>query len=376
MAFAPPIARDGFHYNGDLYVEVGNLNRHKRASIPEITSILRPDLKKPKNAAASSPPKDQVGHWYEAQLIHYGLPPSKDKARAKMRLLEALNSSKLVVPAWIDKLEGDLKKEYAAADRKAKAQYKASMTAAGQSNAAVNTKKRKQPEATTTTNSINVNINFGPHGTPQFPMMPYTAAAEFDGAHTDEAPKKKAKKSAVTASTNAGGGKPKAGQDPAPEPPRKKQTAKKSSTLPAQSSKAVKQRFDDEDIAAQTALAEMLSPKKKAPASKPSPAAKPTANTKPTPKAKKEPVIKNEQAPTKNYPTAKATSSAVKKEPLIKKDPDTKPSSSPPKKLGLINGYYTITCPTISQEWPSFATDLSLILCLDTPGIWGSYDFG
>ena len=93
MAFAPPVSRGYFYYHDGLYVDVGNLNRHKRASVEEIRTILRPDLIKSKNAALG-PPKDQVGHWYEAQLIHYGLPPSKDKARAKMRLLEALNSSK------------------------------------------------------------------------------------------------------------------------------------------------------------------------------------------------------------------------------------------------------------------------------------------
>lgn len=168
MSFAAPVGRDGFHYNGDLYVETGNHNRHKRATIPEITAILRPDLKKPKSVATASPPKDPVGHWYEAQLIHYGLPLSKDKARAKMRLLEALNESKLVVPAGIVKLEADLKKEYMAADRKAKAQYKASLATGGKGEEAMNTKKRKQPEAT---NSVNVNINFGPYGPAAFPMM-------------------------------------------------------------------------------------------------------------------------------------------------------------------------------------------------------------
>ena len=84
MAFAAPIVRNNFHYNGDLYVDVGNLNRHKCASVAEITEVLRPDLKKkPKGGL---PPKDPVGHWYEAQLVHYGLPPSKDKARAKLKL--------------------------------------------------------------------------------------------------------------------------------------------------------------------------------------------------------------------------------------------------------------------------------------------------
>ncbi|KAL8781683.1 MAG: hypothetical protein Q9213_005900 [Squamulea squamosa] len=138
MSFAPSIARDGFYYNGDLYIEVGNLNRHKRASISEITAILRPNLKQSKAASTTLQPKDPVGHWYEAQLIHYGLPPSKDKARAKMRLLEALNTSELNIPAHISQLEERLKKEYAP------------VTAS---------KKRKQPEPS---NTFKVNINFGP----------------------------------------------------------------------------------------------------------------------------------------------------------------------------------------------------------------------
>ena len=151
MSVASPISRDGFFYNGDLYVEVGNLNRHKRASIPEITAILRPDLKKAK--ATSQPSKDPVGHWYEAQLIHYGLPPSKDKARAKMRLLEALNNSNLVVPAGIARLEQSLRKEFSAAERKAKALHKAQT--AKEAKEAPATKKRKQSNAA----SINVTIN-------------------------------------------------------------------------------------------------------------------------------------------------------------------------------------------------------------------------
>ena len=61
MTLAPPVSRGNLHYNGNLYVEVGNFNRHERASVEEITAILRPDLKKPKKATIE-PPKDQVGH--------------------------------------------------------------------------------------------------------------------------------------------------------------------------------------------------------------------------------------------------------------------------------------------------------------------------
>ena len=157
MAFTPPVSRENFYYNGDLYVEVGALNRHKRATVGEITTLLRPDVKK-SNKALANLPKDQVGHWYEAQLIHYGLPPSKDKARAKMRLLEAVNQSNLIVPPRITEMETQMKKEYAAAERKAKAQYKASQAVASKSEPSAQGKKRKQTEVSGNLNNININL--------------------------------------------------------------------------------------------------------------------------------------------------------------------------------------------------------------------------
>lgn len=145
MAFAAPVVRDQFLYTGgDLFVDVGNLNRHKRASVAELTTLLRPDLKKSKGGGEQS--KDQVAHWYEAQCLHYGLPPSKDKARAKLRLLEALNTSKLEVPARLASLESEMKKEFVAAERKARAHHKASLQGPGANEAPPASKKRKASE--------------------------------------------------------------------------------------------------------------------------------------------------------------------------------------------------------------------------------------
>ncbi|KAL0263391.1 hypothetical protein SLS55_002371 [Diplodia seriata] len=112
--FAPPIERAGFVYHGQLFADAGNLNRHPRASKDELNELLRPEK-------AAKKPKDQVGHWYVAQLKHYGLPHTKDKNAAKIRLLDALNTNKLKVPADVKNLETTLKKEYDAANRKAKA---------------------------------------------------------------------------------------------------------------------------------------------------------------------------------------------------------------------------------------------------------------
>ena len=385
MSFAPPVGRDGFYFNGELYVETGNLNRHKRASIPEITAILRPDLKKSKSVPATSP-KDPVGHWYEAQLIHYGLPPSKDKARAKMRLLEALNGSKLVVPATITRLEADLKKEYAAADRKAKAQYKAGLNATDDGGSSANSKKRKQPDPT---NSVNVNINFGAYG-PQFGAGAYNMNSTPGNSQGDEAPKKKAKKATSTDATPAKTSNTKATPDPATKTPRPKQTARRSLGPPGQKSTSQVRRLDDEDIAMQFAMADRVLPEKptkKAPA-------KNIAVPQVPPKTKTETSVKQESSrtkpakptpTTKKEPTVKKETAAVKKEPKVKKEtsiknepyPKHEPQSSPHKpKLGLINGYYDIQCDTVEQEWPDFAQDLSLALTLDSPGLWGAYDFG
>ncbi|KAK4995610.1 hypothetical protein LTR66_004613 [Elasticomyces elasticus] len=123
-----PVTRGDFVYRNIFFVDVGNQNLHPRASVAELTALLRPDL----GSASSSAAKDQVGHWYEAQLVHYGLPRSKVKNTAKMRLLQALNEGKLGVPAELVRQEAQMKKEYLAAKRKDKTLAKG--------------KKRKQPD--------------------------------------------------------------------------------------------------------------------------------------------------------------------------------------------------------------------------------------
>ena len=55
-------------------------------------------------------------------MIHYGLPVTKDKNGAKVRLLTAMNQFKLEIPAWILKMEGEMKKEWDSENRKAKRQ--------------------------------------------------------------------------------------------------------------------------------------------------------------------------------------------------------------------------------------------------------------
>lgn len=362
MSFAPPISRDGFHYNGDLYVEVGNLNRHKRASIAEISALLRPDLTKSKGK--STPSKDEVGHWYTAQLIHYGLPPSQDKARAKVRLLEALNASKLLVPPEIKKLEDSLQKEYQAAERKAKAAYKKANTLSTEGNS----KKRKQPEPSSTTVNVTLNLGGIPFGSfTQYqdssiplPKKAKTASKKVKTEAVLPSPAPKTKQTARKSTGALAAAAWPAFNEPSASPaPRPKQTARKSTSTPAPKQTA------------QTARSAPAHPLvKKDPAIKRDPA------------VKREPGIKSEpRAPIKKALPAKREL-GIKPEPIAstKKAPAVK-SETPIKftpKLGLINGYYGISCPYLASEFSDEHDPASfhLILALETPRIWGAYDFG
>lgn len=363
MSFAPPISRDGFHYNGDLYVEVGNLNRHKRASIAEINALLRPDLTKSKGK--STPSKDEVGHWYTAQLIHYGLPPSQDKARAKVRLLEALNASKLLVPPEIKKLEDSLQKEYQAAERKAKAAYKKANTPSTEGNS----KKRKQPEPPSTTVNVTLNLGGIPFGsftqnhdssTP-LPKKAKTTTKKLKTEAVLPSPAPKTKQTARKSTGAEAAAAWPAFDEPSASPtPRPKQTARKSTSTSAPKQTAQTAR------SARSAPAQP--PVKKDPAIKRDPA------------VKREPGIKSEpRAPIKKALPVKRElgikpepGTPMKKAPAMKSEPSTK--SAP--KLGLINGYYEISCPYLASEFSDDPSSFHLILALDTPRVWGAYDFG
>jgi hypothetical protein len=60
MAYAEPVAKDGFHFAGDsLFVEASNKSQHRRATQPELRAILRP------SDASDLSIKDPTSHWWE-----------------------------------------------------------------------------------------------------------------------------------------------------------------------------------------------------------------------------------------------------------------------------------------------------------------------
>ena len=395
MSFAAPVSKEGFWYNGDLYVEVGGLNRHKRAPVAEITAILRPDLKISK-AATVQPSKDPVGHWYEAQLMHYGLPPSKDKARAKMRLLEAVNSSNLVVPLGISRLEESLRKEFNAAEKKAKAQYK--LQSGGERKDAANPRKRKQPDSAP---NVNVTVNFNGMDTMHFGEIPSPSVTHAPNPTEQQlhSPSKKAKATPkkdckireatikTKAPQTASNKKALAAKDPI--------TKKPSSTTEAVTAKPGKTGAQKEPTVKKQPAAKKEPPTKKEPTVQKESMAKKEPTVKKESMAKKEPTVKKESM-AKKEPTVKKESMAektltVKEKPAMKKETTTEkqravkaenlhsyPSASNVGSLGLINGLYNIECPTMREQFSdNFDPDsLSLILTLDGPRIWGAYDFG
>jgi hypothetical protein len=122
--FAPPTRCGDFLYSSVLYADAGNANHHPRASVADLAGLLRPEppslYSKGRKPETSSPAKDSPWHFYSAQLIHYGLPFTKDKNGAKVRLLNAINQFKLEIPSWVLKVEGELKKMWEAENRKMK----------------------------------------------------------------------------------------------------------------------------------------------------------------------------------------------------------------------------------------------------------------
>ncbi|KXX81981.1 Actin-interacting protein 1 [Madurella mycetomatis] len=144
-----PATRDAWSYagHGDFYVEASG-NRHRRATIPELKAVYK----------GSDGSRDPPGHWYEAQLIHYGLQPSKTKGTAKMRLFDALNKGSLSVPAHILKVEGDLKKDWNKREREAKQATKSAPAVATSSKGS---RKRKADDAQINASYETVDITLG-----------------------------------------------------------------------------------------------------------------------------------------------------------------------------------------------------------------------
>ena len=312
MSLTAPVSQDNFHFsNGDLFVEASGANRHRRATVSELRDLFHP----PQNS--SVPVRDPPAHWYEAQLTHYGLPSSKVKGTAVKRLLDAVNSGRLAVPQAIVNVEKSLKKQWDANEKRAKKEAtQGSNTHGAKSQGTKRKAEEIQGRPSVSVNEVNFNFNLNVGGI-------------------------------VTRSPNTG--KVKTGT----KTPRREEQglSRKARALPASKREQIP-HGGPRTTARSKARKE--------------PKAKAEPKMKPEPKAKSEPRIKKERL-------APSTPRKTKAEPSIR-DNGAPPSPSPSTiSLGLINGFYTVTCPYVTGQWG--CQDLNIIVCFDTQHVWCAYDF-
>ncbi|KAM7199367.1 hypothetical protein V8F20_005762 [Naviculisporaceae sp. PSN 640] len=234
MSSAIPLAsRDGWSYgSGDFYVEASGHNRHRRATLPELKAHFDTNSDKP-------------AHWYEAQLLHYGLPPSKTKGTAKMRLFEAVKKGDLSVPAHITKVEAALKKDWTKLERESKQALK---KGAAETSAPARGTKRKADTTPAiqqlpgTQFNLSLSFSTGPLGTLQVvPTESSPAPKKARASKAATAPESKAKPKPAPKTTSAKAAAPKAApkEKPAkPAPTKATKTTATKKTTPAEPPKS------------------------------------------------------------------------------------------------------------------------------------------
>ncbi|KAK5705682.1 hypothetical protein LTR17_021462 [Elasticomyces elasticus] len=382
---AATVTRGEFIYRDTLFVDVGGEGkRHPRAAEAELGNLL--------NGKAQQ--KDQVAHWYEAQLVHYGLQRSRDKNTAKVRLQQALSQGKIKVPPHISDMEAQMKKEYAAAVRKAKKSADGDSTGAASTSASKKRKADDAPVEPSKRTKITVNVNG------------IAIDIEHDGAEPAKAknPKKvPAAKPTIAVesdvSSKAAKRKPAAAAHDQSSKP-SKVSSKSKVTEPSKSTPSAPST-KGKGVADSKVKTE---PKSKAqPKAKAEPKAKPEPKVKPEPKAKAEPKVKpeamvkaepkvNAELKVKAEPRVKAEPK-VKLEPSLskvtpaKREPDVKaePQNDPMDIDSFaqeapghrnVTGVYNIYSQQLAEQLPEEADKLRLFLCVDEGKIWGGFELG
>ncbi|KOS21736.1 hypothetical protein ESCO_001507 [Escovopsis weberi] len=336
---APPVSEGGFSFsNGVFFAEASGKNQHRRASPPELAAHF-----------SSGNERDHPAHWFEAQLAHYGLRPSKTKSVARMRLFDAVQANSLAVPSHIALLEDRLKREWTRQDRAAKrtdppapnASPSKSKSKSKQPAAPVHGTKRKAADQPVV---VNVTVsNTAIAGAPPKYRVKQTARR---GTPWQRGPTRA--ESALALSPVP---------PPAPAPTRPKQTARCSRggayTTPGRTTQG-------------PILALPPSP------SPPPPPA--TTRTKQTARCSRGrgggSAGRGRSAQGRGFYDPPSPST-IKPE---YDDDGMAYGQLPP--LGWINGQYDIQSRYVDEQWPSYNSDFSLVLKLAGTAIWGSFDLG
>ncbi|KAI8958854.1 hypothetical protein F5Y11DRAFT_25536 [Daldinia sp. FL1419] len=398
MSLASPASKDGFSYAGDLFAETSGHNRHRRATVAELKDHFK-----------SGSEKDHPAHWFEAQLIHYGLQVSKTKAVARMRLFDAVNGGNLSIPTHIKKLEMELKKEWTKKEREAKKAIKDSTSSPAPK--ATGTKRKADSsnvDVTVTVGGINVTVSASQSAKRAKP------AGKSETASASKATKK----------TEA---KPKTPKAPAtPKSASTSTTSKTTASKTTVSKTTVSKTTTTKTTAARATPSSTAKSKAKTPAFEPKPTPMPrqtarrggihqgpsrasssfSASSTPVPRGPLGSYSARRGgsfAPSGRGPSSyrsSATPSPVKMELCSSDDEDKKydsddgyaynypadtlRSSFDPydgaadadelKPLGLLNGRYVVSSEYVTREWGH--DDFSLVFTLSGTELWGRFDFG
>ncbi|KAI0552825.1 hypothetical protein F4679DRAFT_534047 [Xylaria curta] len=359
MSLAPAVSRDGFSYAGDLYVEASGQNRHRRAAISELKQHFK-----------SGSDRDHPAHWFEAQLIHYGLQPSKTKSVARMRLFDAVNSGKLAVPSHIKKIETDLKKEWTKNERDAKKAVKptgstsaASATAAGQKRKA----DSSNVDITVNVGGINITVSANSASTSSSAAKKTKTSATATPA---KARKEDPKKKAAASKAVKDGPKPKASTASKAKATTSTPSSKKlASTAPSSSAST-----SATPIKKQTARRGGISPRRGSTSvigAARSPRTKQTARRGGAFVARGR--IPTSSAADSNNDFDEPPPPYSEYDNSERYDSDRSDYPSLPS-LGLLNGRYDIFSHEANGQWG--CDDFDLVLTLSGRELWGKFDLG
>ncbi|KAL7941000.1 hypothetical protein V8C42DRAFT_335855 [Trichoderma barbatum] len=305
--------------NGVFFAEASGHNQHRRATQEELRTHF-----------ASGSDKDYTAHWFEAQLIHYGLQPSKVKSVARMRLFDAVREGALSVPSHITELEKKLKKEWTKQDREDKKAAKAG-------GSTVVPKVEASKKSTTRKRKADVTVNV-------------TINATQLGIATSSVPTTKASKRSKTSASL---------QNSSTPTPRStaKQTARRGGSSRASS--------------------------RPQPATRALPAPTPASAPRPKQMARRGALSAQRARAQPSHARSDGYSAYSDSfdEPPPPYDDDSEDNSrfeetaslSP---LGLLNGRYDISCPFVESEWPRYASGFRLVLTIAGSSLWGKFDLG
>ncbi|KAI0853771.1 hypothetical protein F5Y00DRAFT_59658 [Daldinia vernicosa] len=348
MSLASPVSKDGFSYAGDLFAEASGHNRHRRATVAELKDHFK-----------SGSEKDHPAHWFEAQLIHYGLQVSKTKAVARMRLFDAVNAGNLSIPAHIQKVESELKKEWIKKEREAKKAFKSAATSspAPKATGAKRKAESSSVDVTVSVGGINVTVSASNSNKKiKSPAKPAATPAPPKAAKKTEA-KPKAPKAAAT---------PKAASTTT--------TSKTTASKTTVSKTTVSKTTTIKTTAAKPPLTGRMARRGgiHSGLSRESSAATSTAST-PQPARTPQFALRGRgRGGSSNSP------SPVKREYSYNDDDDVKYEDSDDgedlKPLGLLNGRYALTSDFVTSEWGHI--NLSLVFTLSGTELWGRFDLG